>query len=185
MATEQIDKMLEHYLDLLDEYMTLRASLNSLQVDMYQNIARANFLAERGKRYGEDFYDDRMQASRTVSVNTNSRGTLRFEVTKIADLEDAPGKDGEEVENRKSVADPLRWYGLLAPMPLRQAQTQAVQAVESVIPKLLSVTAEMAELEIEVRRARKKRSKAEAADKDQDHGVEQTEPSVLQATPAT
>lgn len=186
MATEQFDKMLERYLGLLDEYMTLRASLNSLQAGMYQNIARANFSAERGKRYGQDFYDDRMRAFRTVSVNADSKGTLHFEVIKTTDPEKAPAKDGEDLEkNRKGMVDPLRWYGLLAPMPLRQAQTQAVQAVESVIPKLLSVVAEMGELEIEVRRARKKRSRAEASDKDKDHGAEQTELSVPQATPAT
>lgn len=48
-------------------------------------------------------------------------------------------------------------------MALRQAQAQSIDAVEQVIPKLISVNAQMAQIEIEVRRARKKRAKAEAA----------------------
>jgi hypothetical protein len=35
---------------------------------VYQNISRANFSAERGMRYGQDYYDDRMQASSRVSI---------------------------------------------------------------------------------------------------------------------
>jgi hypothetical protein len=64
----------------------------------------------------------------------------------------------------KKPKDPLRWFGLLTPMPLRKAQTQSIRAVEHVIPRLASVSAEMAEVEIEVRRARKRRAKkAEAS----------------------
>jgi len=57
--------------------------------------------------------------------------------------------------------DPIRWFGILTPLPLRQAQAHAIQAVEELIPKLASVSAEMAAVELAVRRARKKRTKAE------------------------
>lgn len=48
--------------------------LTLLQV--YQQIARANFSADRGIRYGEDLYDARMQASRLcrITVPTHSEG---------------------------------------------------------------------------------------------------------------
>lgn len=219
MDTDAIDALLERYLRLLHEYTTLREQLNVLQAGTYQNIARANFAAERGMRYGQDHYDERMQASRRVGVATSAAATAdqntvavaavpRFTVIRHgeereeedADSEKTSGTDegsglgggldikergndnaAERVEERvededdtkpandkkktkkKMQRDPLRWFGLLTPMALRQAQAQSLQAVEQVIPRLVSVDAEMAQVEIEVRRARKKRAKAEIA----------------------
>jgi len=206
MDTAHIDKLLEEYLGLLDEYTTLRAALSTHQADMYQNLARANFTAERGARYGQDFYDDRMQASRTVTVSGGGSGGKDgvpvFVVTKAADPAEVPAEkekdqdeglgedlnededeDGENTgdeENEKAKTappkrtrrDPLHWYGLLAPMPLRRAQAQAIEVVEKVVPKLVSVDVRMAEMEIEIRRARKKRAKAEtSAEKEAAGGV--------------
>ncbi|KAK4073436.1 uncharacterized protein Triagg1_5262 [Trichoderma aggressivum f. europaeum] len=76
------------------------------------------------------------------------------------------GEDGEKeekIKTNKATDNPLRWFGLLAPAPLRTAQTLSIQAVEQVIPRLISVNAEMEHVEIEIRRARKKRAKAAAA----------------------
>ncbi|KAF9871661.1 hypothetical protein CkaCkLH20_10859 [Colletotrichum karsti] len=194
METNQIDQLLERYLVLLDEYTVLRELLSKTQAAMYQNIARANFSAERGVRYGPDYYDERMQASRILSISAGSKDVPRFELVKPAeavtdpgpheapvdegkpdDLDEAPAdgpksdekpedttKTAEEKKKKRS-NDPLRWFGILAPMPLRQAQTLSVKAVQDVIPRLVSINAEMMDLEIEVRRARKKRAKAEAA----------------------
>jgi coiled-coil domain-containing protein 115 len=172
MDTEHIDELLERYLYLLDQYTELRAELGSLQIDMYQNIARANFTAERGMRYGRDFYDDRMQASRTVSITVDAHSVPRFETADHIPPENEKAPN-EKPKPTKSL-DPLRWYGLLAPMPLRQAQTQAVQLVQQVIPKLATVNAEMLDLEIEVRRARKKRAKAETATATANEATEST-----------
>ena len=47
-----IDTLLERYLGLIDEYSQLREDLSRLQRGMFQDIARANFSAERGVRYG-------------------------------------------------------------------------------------------------------------------------------------
>ncbi|KAK8041971.1 hypothetical protein PG993_006494 [Apiospora rasikravindrae] len=201
-----IDHLLEQYLHLLHEYTSLRAELNKLQAGIYQNLARANFAAERGMRYGQDQYDDRMQASRRVVALPSSSSSARptFEVVKVEGSDTAAAaeasvsksdeavasevqgtireeegdkKEEEEVKDSlaketkpkssepkaKKTIDPLRWFGLITPMPLRQAQAQSFQAVEDIVPKLVSINAEMAEVEIEVRRARKKRAKAEAA----------------------
>ncbi|KAL2881398.1 hypothetical protein SGCOL_003348 [Colletotrichum sp. CLE4] len=218
METDHIDSLLERYLLLLDEYSALRERLSGTQAGMYQNIARANFSAERGVRYGPDYYDQRMRASRTLELAVNDRGVPRFEVVKTADdgdavtepkveaaedgasaaaaaaksgdVNEAPGmeseggtssigeetereaekegesekeKEGTKQKKKKKSNDPLRWFGILAPMALRQAQTLSVQAVQDVIPRLVSVDAEMKDIEIEVRRARKRRVKAEAA----------------------
>ncbi|KXH30881.1 hypothetical protein CSIM01_01475 [Colletotrichum simmondsii] len=213
METNHIDSLLERYLVLLDEYTALRERLSGTQAGMYQNIARANFSAERGVRYGPDYYDERMRASRTLEVAVDDRGVPRFEVVKVVegadvvtepktesteataaaakkndDVDEAPSVEPEgvasvgggqtekeaekkdEAENEKEKTkqkkksnDPLRWFGILAPMPLRQAQSLSVQAVQDIIPRLVSVDAEMKDIEIEVRRARKRRAKAAAA----------------------
>ncbi|GKT43941.1 uncharacterized protein ColSpa_04122 [Colletotrichum spaethianum] len=205
METDHIDSLLERYLVLLDEYTVLRERLGKAQVGMYQNIARANFSAERGVRYGPDYYDERMRASRVLDISANPRGVPRFEVVQPADAVTVPKAAGVEAEaetregrasgdadeaprngadeatsadeakgeaetekeeqakKQKKSSDPLRWFGILAPLTLRQAQTLSVQAVQDIIPRLVSVDAEMKDVEIEVRRARKRRAKAEAA----------------------
>ncbi|KAK2009188.1 hypothetical protein LZ32DRAFT_429207 [Colletotrichum eremochloae] len=212
METDHVDSLLERYLVLLDEYTTLRERLGKVQASMYQNIARANFSADRGIRYGPDYYDERMRASRVLDISADDRGVPHFEIAKPADamtlsktadmeaevetceargqkvIGRAPGggdealhdesettsadrfkdENGAEKEERTSKHrnksnDPLRWFGILAPLPLRQAQTLSVQAVQDIIPQLASVDAEMKDMEIEVRRARKRRAKAEAA----------------------
>ncbi|KAI1771339.1 hypothetical protein F4818DRAFT_210747 [Hypoxylon cercidicola] len=178
MEADHIDKLLERYLHLLHEYTSLREQLSSLQTAMYQNIARANFAAERGMRFGRDYYDERMQASRRVAISAgDGQDVPVFTITAGGD-ESTPSANQEEEEKHEGVfpkkkqqqqqqqqqkKDPLRWFGLLTPQPLRQAQAQSVEAVEQAIPKLASVDAQMAQVEIEIRRARKKRAKAEVA----------------------
>ncbi|KAI0969234.1 hypothetical protein F4678DRAFT_439802 [Xylaria arbuscula] len=250
MDQDHIDGLLERYLHLLHDYTSLREELTALQTGMYQNIARANFAAERGLRFGQDYYDDRMQASRRLVVSCDSQNqdpsqepserqdgrtpvVLGGIVTSFAvvgpasvgaaastanedsevNVEASPNppdpearakeqsgapnievcsaptppsqrtdtdaaqsgnyardnttsettKEGTATPQKSKSKDPLRWFGLLTPMPLRQAQTQSIRAVEHVIPRLASLNAEMAAVEIEVRRARKRRAKAEAA----------------------
>ncbi|KAL1843782.1 hypothetical protein VTJ49DRAFT_7492 [Mycothermus thermophilus] len=256
--SETIDALLEHYLALLDEYTSLRGQLNTLQASMYQSIARANFAAERGVRYyGQDYYDERMQASRRVCISVGSDGgeTRRevggdpasktgtvetspafsvrmycdetaqkkdngpgaLEVREEVTLDTPEGRNGiidgtnptdttnnsddssrekplEEQHQRKEQGhqtedpnlqekqqeettpkppnnptqkkpnnknDPLRWFGILTPLPLRQAQSHSIRAIEHLVPRLASVSAEMAAVELAVRRARKRRAKEE------------------------
>ncbi|KAI0128360.1 hypothetical protein BJ170DRAFT_324695 [Xylariales sp. AK1849] len=198
MEVDITDTLLERYLHLLHEYTTLRAELSDLQIEMYQNIARANFSGERGMRYGQDYYDDRMRASRKMHVTMDTTGTTSFhvvdedqfsmrsskaatksttEIEKGTDLgqsvvdDTQAEKEDSTSANKPTKKDPLKWFGLLTPMSLRHAQTQGTRVVEQVIPKLVTINAEMAQIEIEVRRARKKRMKAEAAAKKHQEGV--------------
>ena len=56
--------------------------------------------------------------------------------------------------------DPLRWFGILSPPSLRQAQSSSSKLVETAV-KLSTVDAEMKGVEIEIRRARKRKVKSE------------------------
>lgn len=193
MDHDNIDTLLERYLSLLDEYTRLRTRLSALQSDVFHGLARANFSAERGLRYGRDQYDERMQASRTLRIEAPEGGmALRFSVSRTGagddsvqedrekkkkkntdteeeKEEDAPSTDDKPAPSETNTKqdtkgakpdDPLRWFGLLTPQPLRTAQTKSIEAVEHVIPRMVSVSTEMVNLEIQVQRARKKRAKA-------------------------
>lgn len=212
MDSDAIDALLERYLALLDEYTTLRSRLSQLQTGMFQHLARANFSAERGMRYGPDFYDERMQALRQVSISTTKGGLPIFTVShnsrargdddsscqnpppdpatpadgekEAAAADEAPGEPpvpagDDEAESeagpkkQNAARDPLRWFGVLTPLSLRQTQACAAESVDEVIPRLASLSAEMQDLEIQVRRARKKRAKERAAAARQQHEQQQ------------
>ncbi|KAK3380251.1 hypothetical protein B0T24DRAFT_614671 [Lasiosphaeria ovina] len=201
---DALDSLLLRYLSLLDEYTRLRAALGALQSTVFQSLARANFTAERGVRhYGQDYYDERMQATRRLRVTSapsapGAGGSPVFEVVAHSpedddkdedeaaevEVEPANGVDEQQANEEKPKEqqqqpaqnnnktkkkkpkphDPLRWFGVLTPMALRAAQGQAAEAVQGLIPRLATVSAEMAGVEVEVRRTRKKRAKAVAAD---------------------
>ena len=190
MTSESIDGLLVRYLGLLHEYTELRSQLANRQSAMYTNLARANFAAERGFRYGPDHFDGRMQALAKLSVVEDSSSSsggkehaplftvtrpkkeVKAEVPKEEEEEkkeedkqgrpEKPGAAKKAKDATKSTAprDPLQWFGMLAPMALRHAQTEAIEAVDNVIPRLASLNAAMAAVEIDVRRARKKRTRA-------------------------
>lgn len=188
MGSESVDQLLERYLQLLDRYTKLREELSQLHTSLFQNLARANFSAERGMRYGQDYYDERMQATRRVTIEISETGTSRFlmrpAVADSEEIEVTPDKKEEgEISpsdktndeaaadavamakaKAKAKSDPLRWYGILTPTSLRQAQANAVKVVEDVVPQLMSVSSQMEDLEIQIRRARKRRAKSEASE---------------------
>ena len=82
--TRSLDGLLEHYLDLLDQYQNIRQSfaqnLSSVPLELrlmatiiayvrfqgFLLLAHANFSNSNHTRYGQEFYDGRMQASTQV-----------------------------------------------------------------------------------------------------------------------
>jgi len=149
-------------------------------LQVHLNISRANFNAQRGFRYGRDSYDERMQASARLNCTATPTPSFSILSSRVESSEDEEqssqlGEAGEEEkseetanqsDNKLNARDnPLRWFGILTPQTLRQAQNDAVQMVETVIPALSSVDAELRDLEIQVRRTRKHYAKAEAAER--------------------
>lgn len=74
-----------------------------------------------------------------------------------ADTEPAEA-DGAEATKQTKSKNPLRWFGILSPPSLRQAQSSASKLVETAV-KLSIVDMEMKDVEIEIRRARKRKRK--------------------------
>ena len=228
VSLRRLDNLLETYLELLDEYTTLRTQLSKQFSDGFFALARANHMSANlgsGRRYGEEGYDERMKAQRRIvySVEDSRLGHERngtdiedvdshSEAEKKPQVAAQPGcrisiqktkdiavldktstshPENESVAGESSTSahtadsahrpppsaksesssettakveakpppsdrDPLKWYGILIPLPLRQAQASFIPAVETSIPELLNVCAAMHELEIRVTKLRVK-----------------------------
>ncbi|EJT78612.1 hypothetical protein GGTG_03711 [Gaeumannomyces tritici R3-111a-1] len=124
----EIDALLERYLGLLDEYTELRASLGAVQSGMYQNIARANFAAERGMRYGPDCFDERMQASRRLSIQVkpsagHESGGQHVSFAVCSTEESEPPVGSQDSDNDKGGKEPG------SPEPMAEANQQSHDGV--------------------------------------------------------
>ena len=138
------------------------------------NLAKANFSNSNRIRCGQDYYDERMQASTRVSGRGGelfrTTYTLTTDVLSSKELIVREGLREDEVSEEKpadavekkgkvktesKTSDPLNWFGILVPPALRASQT-AFQAAIAKISKLASLDIEMRKLEVEIRRTRKK-----------------------------
>jgi hypothetical protein len=151
---------------------------NVLQI--HQHIARANFTADRGVRFGQDRYDDRMQATKLLEISAEGASikvvstvgehipvqkTMPRTTTKSTD--DNAAAEEEQPANKSK--DPIKMFGILVPQALRQAQSQAVLLVEDIVPRLVEINLEMESMEVEIRRKRKYRAKAEKNNMTSEH----------------
>lgn len=57
--------------------------------------------------------------------------------------------------------DPIRWFGVLVPPPLRSAQSKFIAVVEGSVPQIVTLTKELRALEIDIGRIRKSIKKLE------------------------
>ncbi|OAL57073.1 hypothetical protein IQ07DRAFT_496745 [Pyrenochaeta sp. DS3sAY3a] len=65
----ELDELLERYLHTLNEYDKVRKELSKQLSSGYLSLAQANFHSNSSSmRYGQDYYDERMQAIRTINV---------------------------------------------------------------------------------------------------------------------
>ncbi|OGM45929.1 hypothetical protein ABOM_005240 [Aspergillus bombycis] len=221
-----LDALLERYLHLLDRHQKLQAELATSLSSGFLSLAQANYTCPPGRRYGADYYDERMKATRRVDlepptsstkdVDASSVDESSDEFTKCGDyshiftIKQATGDSVEEpsewtggenqshssnastlecegpekkrdskagdsttssddpgaqepaetkptsLEKKPRSSDPIRWYGILVPPFLRNAQKYFTEAVGGPLPELASVMVEMQAVEKEVKRVRKK-----------------------------
>jgi coiled-coil domain-containing protein 115 len=128
------------------------------------DLARANHSGT--KRYGQDYYDYRMQAQRIVNINTDiaAKASAANGISN-GHVDTDPPAVKLSVKSRLSyfngesdiikLKDPLTWFGLLTPQPLRSAQAAFAQTVEHSIPRVLNATSQLRQMEIEIGRLRK------------------------------
>ncbi|KAJ4286753.1 hypothetical protein N0V90_013005 [Kalmusia sp. IMI 367209] len=71
----QLDELLEQYLHTLDAYQKAQQQLSKHLSSGYMSLAQANFNNAAHTRYGQDYYDERMQASRQISLSGDEKKT--------------------------------------------------------------------------------------------------------------
>ncbi|KAK7731342.1 hypothetical protein SLS57_001278 [Botryosphaeria dothidea] len=120
-----LDELLKRYLLLLDQYTQARQQLSSdlssvgsaplvhdperemanLNQQSYISLAQANFNASNRVRYGQDFYDERMQALRRVTVEEKESTPIR-----TIRLVDPPAESTDKKKTASSKAKSAEEY---------------------------------------------------------------------------
>lgn len=162
--SDHLDQLYLTYLDTIDTYQSLRTSLATHFSTGFLTLAQANYNSTSGgRRYGADFYDERMTAIRGVEVGDGVFECKLFELEKkeeeqskeIKDTDqeasesDAPEKPEEQTPTIDP-RDPIRWFGILVPPALRQAQSEFTLSVQTIIPQLTTTIAKLATLSSEI-----------------------------------
>ncbi|KAB8356350.1 hypothetical protein FH972_023934 [Carpinus fangiana] len=182
---DRLDELFEEYLGLLNDYTEAREQLSRDLSNGFMSLAQANFTSPNRTRYGQDYYDERMQALKTVEVE--SEAAVQFKTATLLSSameskgDESAGKSdssgGEDAgrdpkksskpeghatsikKEAKTVTDPIRWFGVLVPPALRSAQGHFTATVDGPIQQLVNKNKAMEVLEIEIRRTKKKLSK--------------------------
>ncbi|KAJ5119684.1 hypothetical protein N7448_010353 [Penicillium atrosanguineum] len=63
-----LDALLEQYLHLLDRQQKLQSGLSKHLSSGFLALAHANYTCPPGRRYGRDYYDDRMKTNQKISI---------------------------------------------------------------------------------------------------------------------
>ena len=160
---DKLDDLFEKYLTLLDQYQKARQELSEHLSSGFLHLAQANRSVSAGRRFGQDYYDERMQASRRISAEAPDGRHLKIRVAASSIPEPTPGENDEKEEHRdQNMADPLRWFGILVPAALRSAQGNFISAIEGPIPHVINLTKELHGLEHEISRLKKSAKKLRA-----------------------
>ncbi|OCK88210.1 uncharacterized protein K441DRAFT_669479 [Cenococcum geophilum 1.58] len=177
----KLDGLLERYLNLLDRYQQARLQLSNHLSSGFLSLAQANFSNSSRTRFGQDYYDGRMQASTKIAIQEHDSAssfliskspsatrsaTQSSNTSRLAKGPASVSIDSETAsqsfmhdESPSSWTvkpiDPIRWFGILLPQALRNTQRSFADAVEGPVVNLVTLTKELRSLEIEIGRLRK------------------------------
>ncbi|PWY79449.1 hypothetical protein BO94DRAFT_567774 [Aspergillus sclerotioniger CBS 115572] len=90
---QSLDNLLERYLRLLDQHQKLQAELGSKLSSGYFSLAQANYTCPPGRHYGADYYDERMKATKRVSLQLPTNLAEESYATEAENLPEADTKD--------------------------------------------------------------------------------------------
>ncbi|KAE8379236.1 hypothetical protein BDV26DRAFT_260045 [Aspergillus bertholletiae] len=78
-----LDDLLEQYLFLLDRHQKLQAELATTLSSGFLSLAQANYSCPPGRRYGADYYDERMKATRRVDLEPPTPSSKNVELSSV------------------------------------------------------------------------------------------------------
>ncbi|GAB7337548.1 hypothetical protein MBLNU457_g2864t1 [Dothideomycetes sp. NU457] len=109
-----LDEMKDHlndlwtqYLDFLDQYDKAQKELSKHLSSGFFSLAQANFKPANRIRYGQDYYDERMQASRLASISIDDGGRTKVSIARAEiQSEDVRKEDLDHVEVKQQPTPP-------------------------------------------------------------------------------
>ncbi|KAB8258184.1 hypothetical protein BDV32DRAFT_126231 [Aspergillus pseudonomiae] len=113
-----LDALLERYLHLLDRHQKLQAELATTLSSGFLSLAQANYTCPPGRRYGADYYDERMKATRRVELELPPSSTKDVEASSVGESSDEFTKRGDysriftiKQATGGSAEEPSEWIG--------------------------------------------------------------------------
>ncbi|KAJ5472531.1 hypothetical protein N7530_006532 [Penicillium desertorum] len=92
-SVQCLDTLLEKYLHLLDRQQKLHSSLAEQLSSGFFALAQANFSSPPGRRYGPDYYDERMKATRKISIQSEQNTDKSTNPQEKEDVTALPGPE--------------------------------------------------------------------------------------------
>ncbi|KAE8351492.1 hypothetical protein BDV28DRAFT_136986 [Aspergillus coremiiformis] len=80
---DSLDTLLERYLHLLDRHQKLQAELATTLSSGFLSLAQANYTCPPGRRYGADYYDERMKATTRVDLEPPTSSIQNPEISSL------------------------------------------------------------------------------------------------------
>ncbi|RDH31378.1 hypothetical protein BDQ94DRAFT_147305 [Aspergillus welwitschiae] len=99
---QSLDNLLERYLHLLDQHQKLQAELGSKLSSGFFSLAQANYTCPPGRHYGADYYDERMKATRRVTLQPP---TNPAEERYITETDNSLPTDTDNDDSKSSIFD--------------------------------------------------------------------------------
>ena len=94
-VAQKLDNLFEQYLELLDQYTTLRQELSETFSAGFFTLAQAQRTSTlgAGRRYGPECYDQRMKAQRKLQIDQHDGAGTKYTVRKV---QQAKGEGADE-----------------------------------------------------------------------------------------
>ncbi|KAF4549269.1 Hypothetical protein D9617_22g066140 [Elsinoe fawcettii] len=184
-AQQQLQALWIKYLGFLDQYSKAQQEISKYHSTGIFSLAEANFKNTTRTRYGQDYYDERMQAATRYSVADTASKSLKLERKESSQAcmpptnssskgkavngdEDSAGDSVAQEETEPShgndtVPDPIKWFGILVPPQLRACQREFLAMATGPVITAINASRSLREVEADIRRLRKDIRKAERA----------------------
>jgi hypothetical protein len=97
-------------------------------------------------------------------ISEETRVVISIQEEKETLIESNAADEEKPSEETSKPRNPINWYGVLIPPPLREAQKSFIDVVDNSIPNVINITAQLRQLEIDIGRTRKTIKKLEKSE---------------------
>ena len=143
---KELDELTIRMLDLMKEYLHVKLTLQKVIKNGSLHLAKSRYIMGNRNvsalQLPTEDSNEFKAATKVVSKKENSSDDVVFELSKLSikDREKSvrsrhSKKENDQTnnDNEHKIQDPLKWFGLLVPQNMRQAQVSFSEALEYVI----------------------------------------------------